>query len=34
VSIESPADTEVKGSNATVSGDGMLTLKGGTVMIN
>ena len=32
--LESPADVNVKGLNATVNGDTMLTLKGGTVMIN
>jgi type VI secretion system secreted protein VgrG len=34
VAIESPANTELKGSAVTVSGSGMLTLKGGVVAIN
>jgi len=34
VKIESPATLDVKSSATTVKGDGMLTLKGGMVMIN
>jgi type VI secretion system secreted protein VgrG len=32
--VESPATTDVAGATTTVKGDGMLTLKGGMVMIN
>jgi type VI secretion system secreted protein VgrG len=34
VSVQSPATAEFKGSQTTVSGDAMLTVKGGVVMIN
>ena len=34
VKMESPATVDVKGTMTTVKGDGMLTLKGGVVMIN
>ena len=34
ITVESPAQAEVKSATTTVKGDGMLTLKGGAVMIN
>lgn len=34
VTVESPATVDLKGTKTTVNGDGMLTLKGGVVMIN
>ena len=34
VTIESPAEATLKGTNATVKGDGLVTIQGGLVKIN